>query len=476
MKLKNIFGLGTVVSAKKYDGFCGILITDVISGSPSDKGGLLRGDFLLSVNDTEIRDLLDYKFAAADESLEIVYRRGDKVCSATLRNNGNSDDIGLSFGDYLMDKTRRCQNRCIFCFIDRLPTGLRDTLYFKDDDDRLSFLQGNYVTLTNLSRRDIDRIISMRLSVNVSLHTVNPELRADMLGNKHGGEGIAILNELAKSGVTLNIQNVLCPEINDGEELERTLRELTALLGEPDCGVESVAFVPVGVTKHYNENGKVADMPENCKRVRIYKQSEATAVIDIIDKYGDSALDKYGSRTFYPSDEFFVLAERDIPIYEYYSPFFEQYENGVGMWRCFEYEFQSALLSAFDNGQNDNVKYKNVGLVTGESAAVLFRRMFDLFVVSDSVKIFAVRNDFFGNDINVAGLICGSDIVAQLVNQDLPDMLLIPESMLRNEGNGITRTTFLDDMTVDEVSTKLGRLISVLPVDGTGFFRAIAES
>ncbi len=406
--------------------------------------GVKAGDRLVSINGNEIKDFLDYEFYLKSEKLNIIIERDGKERQVSLRKKAD-EDIGLDFGSFLMDKQKSCRNKCIFCFIDQNPKGMRETIYFKDDDSRLSFLFGNYITLTNLTDEDIDRIIKMHISpVNVSVHTMNPELRVKMMKNPKAGECISMLRRLADAGISLNTQLVLCPGINDGDELRYSLEKL----GELCPAVESIAAVPVGVTKHREG---LFDMPE-------YTKETAAEVIDIITEYGDRFSREQGRRICYAADEFYLKAERDIPDEDYYEDY-PQIENGVGMWRNLITEFEQALSSDVTAG-----KITPVSIVTGAAAYPLMVSLADRFTAKypdSEITVHKIRNDFFGESVTVAGLVTGNDLINQMKTQKYHEKIIIPSVMLRSEGD-----LFLDGVSTGDVEKALG--VSLFVTDGTG--------
>ena len=384
-------------------------------------------------------------------------------------------DIGLEFDSFLMDVQRSCSNKCIFCFIDQLPRGMRKTLYYKDDDVRLSFLQGNYVTLTNLSQSDIERIIKLRISpVNVSVHTLDPGLRSFMLGTSRAVEGIDALRVLAGAGITLNCQIVCCPGVNDGENLSKTLSGFMAL----GHAINSVSIVPVGLTKHR----------QNLASIPPVHRELALEIIRQVSYFGQKCLRQRGSRVFFCADELYIKAGLKLPPHEYYEDY-PQLENGVGMMRLFITEFEQALgqitnslkpdsensglTRRFASRQDGSFKDSAFSVVTGTAAYEYLTNL--LYISTDCCdringKVYAIRNDFFGDSVTVAGLVTGGDIITQLKGLDLGDKLLIPQNMLRH-GDDV----FLDDVTVSDVSSALGLPVSVVKPDGAGFLRAILE-
>lgn len=422
-----------------------IKITGIIENSPAYRTQKISiGDFLISINGHKINDVLDYMYYSADNQISLTVSRDGKEFTVNLEKS-EYDDLGLESGSFLMDKKRTCRNKCVFCFIDQMPSGMRETLYFKDDDARLSFLQGNYVTLTNLEQPDIDRIISMKLNINVSVHTTNPELRCKMMNNRFAGEKLKYLKQMTDSGIKLNCQIVLCPELNDGEELKRTLSDL----GELMPNISSIAVVPVGLSK----------FREGLYPLKCFDKDSAGEALDIISEFQNKFLENYGTRLVFPSDEFFLIAERKIPGSDYYEDF-AQYENGVGMLRSLEDEFMQALeCSDYDN-QN-----RKISIATGYSAYNTIKKLAGLAEKKYSglkCELYSIRNDFFGETITVSGLITATDILKQLENKDLGTELLISSSMLRRDTD-----VFLDDLTVSDVENRLN--VKIIPVENDGF-------
>ncbi|MDD7184361.1 MAG: DUF512 domain-containing protein [Oscillospiraceae bacterium] len=422
-----------------------IKITGIIENSPAYRTQKISiGDFLISINGHKINDVLDYMYYSADNQISLTVSRDGKEFTVNLEKS-EYDDLGIESGSFLMDKKRTCRNKCVFCFIDQMPKGMRETLYFKDDDARLSFLQGNYVTLTNLEQSDIDRIISMKLNINVSVHTTNPELRCKMMNNRFAGEKLKYLKQMTDSGIKLNCQIVLCPELNDGEELKRTLSDL----GELMPNISSIAVVPVGLSK----------FREGLYPLKCFDKDSAGEALDIISEFQNKFLENYGTRLVFPSDEFFLIAERKIPGSDYYEDF-AQYENGVGMLRSLEDEFMQALeCSDYDN-QN-----RKISIATGYSAYNTIKKLAGLAEKKYSglkCELYSIRNDFFGETITVSGLITATDILKQLENKNLGTELLISSSMLRRDTD-----VFLDDLTVSDVENRLN--VKIIPVENDGF-------
>ena len=421
-----------------------VLIKDVIKNSPAYKKGIRAGDCLVKISGHEITDFLDYQFYAKDSKISVVYECNGKIKAVWIK-KGEDEDLGLSFETYLMDKERHCKNKCIFCFIDQNPKGLRESIYFKDDDSRLSFLFGNYITLTNLSERDVEKIIEMHISpVNVSVHTMNKELRVKMMKNKNAGESLSILHRLAENGIAINTQLVLCPGINDGEELRYSLEKL----GELGESLQSIACVPVGVTKHRDG---LFEMPE-------YSKKTAAEVVDIVNEYGEKFKAKYGTRLVYAADEFYLKAKRELPDGEYYETYC-QIENGVGMWTSLKEEF----LCEIENCEKADPE-AHLSVATGVAAYPLIKELAEIFenkYNKSKIDVYEIKNNFFGHSITVAGLITGADLINQLKDKNLKGRLLIPSVMLRSEGD-----VFLDDVSLADAEKALGVEIAPVSCDG----------
>ena len=427
-----------------------VTITQVQEKSPAARKKIAAGDVLLRMNGHEIEDVLDYRFYLFEPKLTLELETPKGPRTVRIR-KAEDEELGLEFETYLMDKQRSCRNHCIFCFIDQLPPGLRDTLYFKDDDSRLSFLFGNYITLTNLTEHEVERIIAMHISpVNVSVHTTNPELRCRMMNNRFAGESLKVLKRLADAHIDLNAQLVLCPGYNDGDELTRSMEDLA----EYYPSLQSVAAVPVGLTRYR----------EGLTPLRLFTKDEAADVIDRMNAMNERMLKEHGVRLFYPSDEFYLLAGREIPPADEYGDFL-QLENGVGMWALFWEQFKDAL-SACD----ETPRGTRMTLATGKLAAPLMERCVALAREkwpNLCVEVACIRNDFFGETITVTGLITGGDIKKQLSGR-CGEMLLIPSSMLRREGD-----CFLDDVTVEELARDLHTRIEVTGGGGADLLRAL---
>ena len=417
-----------------------VKIFDVTTGSHADKAGIKKGETLLSINSNEIVDVLDYRFYQVNRKLTLEVEDENKNVRTIEMTKGEYEEIGLEFETYLMDKQHSCRNKCIFCFIDQLPKGMRESLYFKDDDSRLSFLFGNYITLTNITEHEIDRIIKMHISpINVSVHTTNPELRCKMMNNRFAGDTLKYLKRFADAGITLNCQIVSCPGINDGDELVRTLTDLENL------GVNMTAIVPVGLTRYR----------ENLYPLVPYNKETAGQTIDIIEKMGDECVKKHGRRIFFPGDEFYLLAEREIPSPEFYEDF-SALEDGIGMIAYLTDDVGWKLA--------DESLCHKVTIACGEGVFPYMKRIMSMInekFPNITINTRAIKNNFFGGGVNVSGLVTGGDLIDQLRGDDLGDRLIITSSMLRFEND-----LFLDDVSTDDVERELG--VTLVPVNNNG--------
>ena len=416
--------------------------TDSLCG----KKGIAAGDVLLSINGHEINDVLDYRFYANAKriTIEFLDKNGNNSV-LHLKTHGNADELGLEFETYLMDKQHTCKNKCIFCFVDQMPKGMRDSLYFKDDDSRLSFLFGNYVTLTNMTEADVDRLIEMHISpVNISVHTMNPDLRISMMKNPNAGKVLSYLKKLADNGIEINAQLVLCPGYNDGDELIYSLCELYKL-GD---NIISVAAVPVGLTKHR----------EGLCKLECYNKNTASEVIDIIDKFNSEHYSEIARNFAYAADEFYLKAEQTIPDVEYYDDF-RQLDNGVGLWALTRQEFIDALNDA------DACPDAKIALITGVAASPLMKEL-ALCAMQKfprlHIDVKPIVNDFFGHNVTVAGLVTATDIIAQTGDLSDYDFAVVPSVMLRSDEEKV----FLDDISLDELSEKLNVKIISTPCSG----------
>ncbi len=422
-----------------------VIVKAVEKGSIAEKARIKAGDTLVSINGNIIMDVLDYRFYQNNEKIiaEIINSK-NKIKKIRIK-KAEFEELGLQFETYLMDEKRSCKNKCIFCFIDQLPTGLRESLYFKDDDSRLSFLFGNYITLTNITEHEIERIINMHISpINISVHTTNPDLRVKMMTNKNAGNVLQIMNRFNDVGIKMNSQLVLCPGYNDGDELRRSLEDLLKLEN-----MECIAVVPVGITKYR----------EGLTKLDSFNKNSASQVLNIIEEYALKSIESYGNRRIYGSDEFYLLSQQKIPSAEFYGDFL-QLENGVGLWSLLHSEAMSALTEKSNNKVN-----RHISIATGAAAYPLIKNIAALCMQKAqglNCNVYAIKNDFFGEKITVAGLVTATDIYNQLKNKDLGKILLIPSTMLRAEGD-----MFLDSVTVDELSQKLN--VKIIPVDNDGY-------
>ncbi len=412
---------------------------------------------MISLNDHEIIDVLDYRFYETNAQLQIKLADSKGQTRVISMSKRQYQAIGLQFNTYLMDKQRSCCCKCIFCFIDQMPKGMRESLYFKDDDSRLSFLFGNYVTLTNLKENDIQRIIDMKISpINISVHTTNPELRVKMMGNRFAGKTLEILPRFAEAGIQMNTQLVLCPGINDGAELERSLTDL----GKLAPAMQSISLVPVGITK----------FRQKLFELRPYTKEEAADTIDLIDSFGDRFERKLGNRMAYAADEFYIKAERPIPPPEFYGDF-SQLESGVGSIACLKEEFLFALKKRLHGNDTVQIPKRNITIATGVAAQPFIDGLLDEVRIKCNnltCRVIPIVNHFFGENITVAGLITGKDMISQLKGKQLGDVLLIPAVMLRHNTN-----ILLDDITLDDISRELQITIKTVMNDGEQLLNAV---
>ncbi len=413
-------------------------------GSPAERAGIRPGDRLLSVDGNPIRDVLDYMYYAYGAVCSFELERDGERFAVTVEKEEGAD-AGLDFEEYLMDGMRSCANNCVFCFVDQMPPGMRETLYFKDDDVRLSFLTGSYLTLTNMGEREVRRVIDLKISpINVSVHTMDPRLRCLMLGNKNAGRGIEILKKFARAGIELNCQIVCCPGLNDGRELDRTMRRLARLAPH----VRSCSVIPVGLTK----------FRDGLYPLRPFDRDLARRTVEQVEAFGEKCIKHHGSRIFFCSDEMYLKADLPIPPDEFYEGY-PQLENGVGLLRLLITDFASALKLS-----DGPARGTHAVVATGVSAAKTLTQLRDMAkekYPNIHVDILPIVNDFFGHTIDVAGLITGRDLIAQLRGRDLGERVYITNRMLR-EGQGV----FLDDVSVEEASRALG--VPVVPMENDG--------
>ena len=431
----------------------GHVITAVAPGSIGEELELEPGDILLSIDGEDVEDIFDYEYMTDSEQFVMTVRKQNgEEWELDIESGG--EDLGLSFENGLMSEYRSCRNKCIFCFIDQMPPGMRETLYFKDDDSRLSFLQGNYVTLTNMSDRDIDRIIRFHLEpINISVHTTNPELRCRMLNNRFAGEALKKLERLYEAGTEMNGQIVLCKGVNDGEELERSIRDLTKYLPH----LQSVSVVPVGLTK----------FREGLYPLQPFTKEEAKEVLRTIHKWQKKIYEEYGIHFIHAGDEWYILAGEEMPEEERYDGYL-QLENGVGTTRLLQNEFQEA----FEQLSGDD-RETEISLATGKLAYPYLKRMIETLQTKYPnviVHLYEIRNDFFGELITVAGLITGQDLKAQLSGRPLGSRLLLPCCMLRNG-----EEVFLDDVTLDQLKEALQVQIDIVKSSGQDLIEAVLD-
>ncbi|MBE6949674.1 MAG: DUF512 domain-containing protein [Ruminococcaceae bacterium] len=429
------------------------VITDIEHNSPASRSRLAVGDKLIAVNGKAINDVLDYKFFTYEKKLLIQSQSPEGKLKLVRISKEEGQDLGLVFETYLMDKAHACSNRCIFCFVDQMPRGMRKTLYFKDDDARLSFLLGNYITLTNLSDREAQRIIDLHISpINISVHTMNPELRSMMLGNPKGGESLKLMHRFAEAGLTMNCQIVCCPGINDKEELQYSMEEMAALYP----AVNSVSIVPVGLTK----------FREKLHKLSPFTKELALETIRQVEEFSKKCLEDYGTRIFFCSDELYLKAELPIPENDFYEEY-SQLENGVGMLRLLTCEFEDA----YNTSKKAGATPPPFSMATGVSAAPFMEMLVNMVkerYPELQANVYPIINDFFGHTIDVAGLVTGGDLINQLRGKQLGEKLLIPQNMLRH-GEGV----FLDDVTLEDVERELNIKVVVTEPDGGRLFEAM---
>ncbi len=429
-------------------------IKDIEKRSLAERQGVLAGDILLSINGHEITDVLDYRFYLAEKSVTLKLHRGPELVDITIQ-KGEYDDIGLEFETYLMDKKQFCRNKCVFCFIDQLPKGMRETLYFKDDDARLSFLQGNYITMTNMTEHEIDRIIEMHISpVNISVHATNPELRVKMMKNPRAANLMPIMRRFAEAGIKMNCQLVLCKGLNDGDELLRSMREL----GELYPMVESVSAVPAGLTCHR----------EGLYPLEAHTKEDCQAILSAVNAFGDAFYETHGTRLIYCADELYVKAGQPIPDASYYESY-PQIENGVGLMRSMEDEFEDELSYLAED--YDLSVPRSVSVVTGMAASEYITKLANKLMEKApalQIRVYPIVNHFFGKSITVAGLLCGCDIKEQLLGKELGDKVIIPAVTLR-----AGRDLFLDGMTPDELASAIGTAVQPCENGGAELIAAV---
>ena len=431
------------------------IVKSVEPGSIAEEMGIEAGDKLISINDNTIEDVFDYHYYVNDEEIVLLIEKTDGEEWELEIEKDYEEDLGIVFEQGLMDEYRSCRNKCMFCFIDQMPKGMRETLYFKDDDSRLSFLQGNYITLTNMSDHDVDRIVKYHLEpINISFHTTNPELRCKMLHNRFAGEALKKVDKFYEGGIQMNGQIVLCKGINDGEELERSIRDMSKYLPH----LQSVSVVPVGLTKYR----------DGLYPLESFTKEDAEKVIDTIEKWQKIFYEEYGLHFIHAGDEWYILAEREMPEEERYDGYL-QLENGVGMLRLLMNEFEEA----YGEIEGDERQIE-VSMATGFLAYPYLKKMIEKLkekFPNVTVHLYPIRNDFFGEKITVAGLITGQDLIAQLKGQKLGERLLLPCNMLRSG-----EEVFLDDVTLSELKDSLQIQVDIVKSSGWDFIEAIMNS
>lgn len=433
------------------------IVSEVKAGSIAEEMEIEAGDKILAIDNTEIEDIFDYQFLVQDTYIEVLVEKPNGEQWLLEVDKEFDEDLGITFENGLMDDYRSCHNKCIFCFIDQMPKGMRDTLYFKDDDSRLSFLQGNYVTLTNMSEHDIDRICRYHLSpINISFQTMNPELRCRMLNNRFAGDALKKVDILNEAGIRMNGQIVLCKGINDGKELEFSINELMKYIPN----LESVSVVPVGLSKF--RDGLFPLEP--------FEKEDAGEVISLIERYQKICMEKYGIHFIHASDEWYILADRELPEEERYDGYI-QLENGVGMIRLMLNEFEDALNTRMLNGDlPDESVRKEVSLATGKLAYPYIKKMCGRMMKEFpnlKIHVYQIINNFFGERITVSGLLTGQDIRDQLIGKELGDCLFLPQNVLRSG-----ETVFLDDLTVADLEKALQVPINIVKSSGYDFVDA----
>ena len=434
------------------------IVERVEDGSIAQELEIERGDALLEINGNKIEDIFDYQYYTQDEYIEVLIRKPSGEEWLLEIDKDYDEDLGITFENGLMDEYRSCHNKCIFCFIDQMPGGMRDTLYFKDDDSRLSFLQGNYVTLTNMSDKDIERIIRYNLSpINVSFQTTNPDLRCKMLNNRFAGEALKKAWRLAEAGITMNGQIVLCKGVNDGAELERSISDLANYLPT----LESVSVVPVGLSR----------FRERLYPLEPFTKEDAKEVLALIHRWQDKLYPEYGLHFVHASDEWYILAGEELPEEERYDGYL-QLENGVGMLRLLLDEFHEAFAKIkHDKARILMTEARALSIATGKLAYRFIKEMADQIMAEFehiTIHIYPIKNDFFGEMITVSGLLTGQDLQAQLTGQELGERLLLPQNILKSG-----ESVFLDDMTVEELEKALQVPIDIVESSGKDFVDSI---
>ena len=429
------------------------VITAVDRRSPAERAGVRAGEKLISINGRIVEDVLDYRFYGYDPNPALILEDAAGFRRTLRVRKSEGEDLGLNFDSYLMDKPRPCSNHCLFCFVDQMAPGCRETLYFKDDDARLSFLMGNYITLTNLSGREVQRIMDLRISpINVSVHATDPQLRCALLGNKNGAKSLELMRKFGRAGIVMNGQIVVCPGWNDGAQLQKTMEDMV------DMGFASCSIVPVGLTKY--RQGLAALRPVECR--------EAQAIVEQVEAFGEACLERYGERRFFCSDELYLRAGKSLPTEEFYEGYV-QLENGVGMLRSLIEEFRSALERS-----EPPAGRTYAAMATGVSCAPFLEMLLEEVqgrYPGVGGAVYPIANDFFGHTIDVAGLITAGDLIRQLEplkGERLGERLLIPVNMLRHGGD-----VFLDDLRISDVEEALRVQVRVVEQDGADLLEAL---
>lgn len=428
------------------------IVKSLIPGGIGEELGIEPGDKLLAINGSEIQDVFDYYYYEESEQLLLLIEKPDGEEWELEIEKDEDESLGIEFDQSLMDEYRSCRNKCMFCFIDQMPKGMRETLYFKDDDSRLSFLQGNYITLTNMSDHDVERIVKYRLEpINISFQTTNPELRCKMLNNRFAGEALKKVDILYRGQIEMNGQIVLCKGVNDGEELERTIRDLTGYLPY----LKSVSIVPVGLTKY--RDGLYPLEP--------FTKEDAREVLSVIHRWQEKIYQEHGIHMIHAGDEWYVLAEEEVPEEERYDGYL-QLENGVGMMRLLFNEVQEALSAV-----TGDERQREISLATGRLMYLYIGKILEEIrkkFPNITTHLYAIRNDFFGERITVSGLITGQDLTGQLKGQPLGERLLLPCNMLK-----IGEPVFLDDFTLEEVENSLQVKTDIVKSSGQDLLDAV---
>lgn len=434
------------------------IINKVEKDSIAEELGIEKNDILLSINGEKINDVIDYRFLINDEFIQLLIEKPNGDIWEFEIEKDFDEDLGVEFINPLIDKAKFCSNKCIFCFIDQLPKGMRKTLYFKDDDSRLSFLQGNFITLTNMSEEEIERIIKYRITpINVSVHTTNESLRIEMLKNKNAGKINSYLKKFNDAGLEINCQIVLVPGINDAEELISTIKDLS----QYTSSIKSVAVVPVGITK----------FREGLYKLKSFDRKLSKETIEIIEKLQREFLNKLGTRFVFLSDEFYIKANHELPSEDDYEGY-PQIENGVGLVRSFKSEVEKFLDSNSFKSSKLNIKYKHLIFPTGELAYDLMKEISNLImskIPELKIDVYKIINNYFGDQITVSGLITGTDLISQLKDKE-GDVIIIPRNMMKSD-----ELIFLDDYSLEEIEKDLNKTILYTDIDGENFIKTITE-